>query len=75
MEDENKVNRNKKSFSLSKINESFLKISKKNEIKVGRPKKTTSLPKINNNIINNLLKIRKVNEIKQEKIMKRNRQI
>ena len=71
MEDENfkknKVNRNKKSFSLSKIDESFLKISKKNEIKEGRPKKTTSLPKINNNIINNVLKIRKVNEIRKEK--------
>ena len=59
------MNRNKKSFSLSKIDKSLLKISKKNEIKVGRSKKTTSLPKINNNIINNLLKIRKVNEIKK----------
>ena len=71
------MNRNKKSFSLSKIDESLLKISKNNEIKVGRPKKTTSLPKINNNIINNLLKIRKVNEIKKQekKILKRKIQI
>ena len=62
----NKVNRNKKSFSFSKIDESLLKISKNTEIKVGRTKKTPSLPKINNNIINNLLKIRKVNEIKKQ---------
>ena len=36
-------------------------------MKLGRQKKTTSLPKINNNIINNVLKIRKVNEIRQRK--------
>ena len=50
---------------------SFLKIRKNNEIKVVRPKKTTSFPKLNNNIINNILKIRRVNEIKQEKIIEK----
>ena len=36
-------------------------------MKLGRQKKTTSLPKFNNNIINNVLKIRKVNKIRKEK--------